>query len=72
MKLWQTPSLNELNVNATSYHPENGTRIDGAYTSTDGKYHYDTYGPSSGDAGTPGLNGNDPSANDGDDFVAVH
>lgn len=70
MKHWNTPSLDELNLNATAYNPLGGSSVDGSYISNDGKYKYDTFAPSSGNAGTPDMNGNDPSQ---DDFnVTVH
>lgn len=61
MKKWNTPSVEELNLNATAYNPAGGNNVDGAYLSKDGKYTYNTFAPSSGNAGTPIVNGNDPS-----------
>ena len=62
MKKWNNPSIEELDLNATAYSPAGGNRQDGAYKSNDGKYNYQTYGPSGGeDDGTPHIAGNDPS-----------
>ena len=61
MKKWNNPSIEELDLNATAYSPAGGSRLDGAYQSNDGKYKYETFGPSSGNEGKPILNGNDPS-----------
>lgn len=61
MKKWSNPSLEELSLNATAYSPAGGTRIDGTYQSYDGQFTHRSYGASSGDSGTPGLTGNDPS-----------
>lgn len=52
-KVWNTPELETLNVNATAYNPKAGNKVDGAYVSEDGKYNIPTYAPSSGNAGTP-------------------
>lgn len=55
MKLWHTPSLEELNVNATAYAVGGGSHVDGAYQNTDGSYTRYTYASSSGNNGVPGL-----------------
>ena len=57
-KVWNTPELETLNVNATAYNPNGGEAVDGTYISTDGKYVINTYAPSSGNAGTPGVSVN--------------
>lgn len=74
MKKWNTPSIEELDLNATAYSPAGGNRLDGAYKSTDGKYNIPTYGASSGDNGEVRMNGNDPTITDHGartDFITV-
>ena len=46
MKKWNQPALEELDLNATAYAPEQGSKVDGSYISTDGKYVHYTYCPS--------------------------
>ena len=60
MKKWNNPSLEELSLSATAYHPDGGSKYDGTYQSNDGQYTDHTYGPSSGNAGKPYLKGNNP------------
>ncbi len=55
MKVWNNPVVEELEVKATAYNPEGGTKVDGQYVSVDGKYSQYTYGPSSGNTGVPGT-----------------
>lgn len=55
---WKTPVLTELKINKTEYNPNGGNTEDGAYTSKDGKYNFPTYGPSTGNSGTPGVDVN--------------
>ena len=55
MKTWNTPSVEEMEVKATAYDPNGGTKVDGQYVSEDGKYNFYTYGPSSGNSGTPSV-----------------
>lgn len=50
MKIWNQPSLEELDLNATAYSPNGGSTEDGMYVSEDGLYHDFTYGPSGGQA----------------------
>lgn len=61
MKLWNVPSLEEMDLKATAYSPAGGNRLDGTYNSYDGKFTHKSFGSSSGDSGTPSLAGNDPS-----------
>lgn len=53
MKTWNTPAVEEMEVKATAYDPQGGTKEDGQYISYDGKHTHYTYGPSSGNSGTP-------------------
>lgn len=53
MKTWNNPVIEELGVKATEYDPAGGTKVDGTYNSYDGKYSFDTYGPSTGNNGEP-------------------
>lgn len=53
MKTWNTPSVEEMEVKATAYDPAGGNKEDGVYISYDQKYTQYTYGPSSGNGGTP-------------------
>ena len=46
MKVWNVPVLEELDMKATAYSPDNGHRVDGSYVSKDGKHTYYTYCPS--------------------------
>lgn len=46
MKIWNQPSLEELDMSATAYAPEKGNKVDGIYVSEDGKYTHYTYCPS--------------------------
>lgn len=55
MKIWNEPSMEELNVNATAYSPDGGKFVDGTYKSNDGKYIDNTYGPSGENTGYPGA-----------------
>lgn len=60
MKKWNTPSLEELSLNATAYSPSSGSRVDGVYLSKDGLYTHNSYGGSDGNSGTPILSSNHP------------
>ena len=46
MKKWNQPALEELELNATAYAPEMGSKVDGSYVSKDGQFTYFTYCPS--------------------------
>ena len=46
MKTWNQPNLEELEMSATAYAPEKGSRVDGSYVSKDGQHTYFTYAPS--------------------------
>lgn len=49
MKIWNQPSLEELDLSATAYSEKKGSVVDGSYVSGDGKYEIPTYGPSGED-----------------------
>lgn len=59
MKLWNVPSLEELNLRATAYHPDGGSHVDGSYRAYDKSFTENTFAPSSGNAGDPFIKGND-------------
>lgn len=53
MKTWNSPAIEALEVKATAYNPNGGTKEDGQYISYDGQYTIFTYGPSGNNEGTP-------------------
>lgn len=55
MKTWNAPAIEALNIKGTQYHPEGGSTPDGGYVSNDGLYNIPTYGPSTGNSGTPSV-----------------
>ena len=48
MKTQNQPKMEELDLSATAYGNITSTHVDGNYTSDDGKFTYDTLGPSGG------------------------
>lgn len=43
MKTWSKPSIKKLDISSTEYFAITGTKVDGHYTSDDGKYEQYTY-----------------------------
>lgn len=54
-KNWALPELTEMDIKGTAYHPTIHQVTDGHYESNDGLFSIDTFGPSSGNSGTPGV-----------------
>ena len=54
-KNWAMPELTEMDIKGTAYHPTIHHVTDGNYTSNDGHFSIDTFGPSSGNSGTPDV-----------------
>lgn len=55
MKTWNAPAIEALNIKGTQYDPQGGEREDGVYVSYDGVHTQYTYGPSTGNSGTPSV-----------------
>ncbi len=55
MKTWNAPAIEALNIKGTQYDPNGGEKEDGQYISYDNKYTIPTYGPSTGNSGTPSV-----------------
>ena len=52
-RTWTMPELTEMDMKGTAYHPTIHHVVDGHYESNDGQFSIDTFGPSSGNCGTP-------------------
>ena len=50
MKTWNQPSLVELDLTATAYSPDSGSKVDGFYVDRDGVTTHYTYCPSGSEA----------------------
>ena len=53
MKKWNSPEMEELDLNATEYSKNGGARKDGVFTSENLTVEF--YGPSSGNDGKPAI-----------------